>query len=83
MEVFYAAKANLLTDATTPELLTPNSRILEYYCTGDLLEQAEEYVKAGRWWADYYKELEIFRNFSKYRLFPDKIRQLREVSVGA
>lgn len=82
MEVFYAAKANILTDASTPEVLDPNTRILEYYCTADLLEQAEEFTKAAIWWEKYQMELSLLISRTSNRLFPDRVRQLQVSSAG-
>lgn len=83
MEVYYAAKANILTNATTPEVLDPNTRILEYYCTADLLEQAEEFQKAQGWWDKYRTELATLISRTGNRLFPDRVRQLQVQHPGS
>jgi hypothetical protein len=58
MTLYYASKAPNNFDPTdTPLLATDVQKLLEYYCTGDMLEQAEEYVKANMYFEQYFNLL--------------------------
>lgn len=57
--LYYAAKAPepLTNPANTPLIATDQQKLIELYVTGDMLEQAEEYVKAGEYFDLYYPML--------------------------
>lgn len=57
--LYYAAQAAFpLSDPTqTPLIATDQQKLIELYVTGDMLEQAEEYVKAGEYFNLYYPML--------------------------
>jgi hypothetical protein len=53
-DLYYAAKAaNIDDDTDTPLIASDAQSLLEQYCSGDLLEQAEEYTKANEYFKDY------------------------------
>lgn len=57
-DLYYAAKAQDVTDDTaTPSIATDKQNLIENYCTGDLLEQAEEYQKANEYFKTYNEDL--------------------------
>ena len=56
-DLYYWARAPQLTsDSDTFLIATDMQVLLEQYVTADMLEQAQEYVKAqSPWWKDYYE----------------------------
>ncbi len=57
-DLYYVAKAPTLTDTSeSPLLATDAQKLLEFYCTADLLEQAEEFTKASTYWKEYFEGL--------------------------
>ncbi len=59
--LYYAAKAPDITDDTvTPSIASDAQCLLEYYVTGDMLEQAEEYVKASGFFEQYNETLDEY-----------------------
>lgn len=65
-DLYYAAKAPTIQTATistdTPLIDVDMQDLLTNYCTADLLEQDEEYVKAGEFWKLYIDTLEDYTN---------------------
>jgi hypothetical protein len=53
-DLYYAATAPTVVDGSEPLIVEDMHDLIEDYCTGDLLEQAEEFAKAERYWARYY-----------------------------
>ena len=54
MTVFYRATAPTLAGGDTPLIHVDEQKLLEWYATGDLFDQAEEYIKAEIWWSKYF-----------------------------
>lgn len=63
LTLIYAAQANILSATTVPTIPTEFQNILEDYVTADLLEQAEEYVKAGTYWQSYSEKRKRLKYF--------------------
>ncbi len=62
MTVYYNAQAPTITDDSESPLIALNfQKLLEWYCTGDMLEQAEEYTKAGGFFAQYTPALDEYK----------------------
>jgi hypothetical protein len=60
-DLYYAAKAANIDDYTdTPLIASYCQNLLEWYSTGDLLEQAEEYNKASAYFKSYEEDLESY-----------------------
>lgn len=60
-DLYYWAIAPTLTSDSDTFLISSNMQVLlEYYVTGDLIEQATEYTKALGWWTKYYPTLEDY-----------------------
>lgn len=60
-DLYYAAKAaNVDDDTATPLIASDAQALLEYYCTGDMLEQAEEFTKANEYFKQYFDSLEDY-----------------------
>lgn len=60
-DLYYAAKAaNVDDDMATPLIASDAQALLEYYCTGDMLEQAEEFTKANEYFKQYFDSLEDY-----------------------
>lgn len=78
--VIYKAAANTLSAATVPSIPFQYERIIEKYSTMDLLEQMEEYVKAGIWFKDYFTELVELKKHIGNRTLTDAIAHYREVA---
>lgn len=55
--IWYRATAPTLSGSDTPLIHTDEQYLLELYATADLLDQAEEYVKADSYWAEYFEGL--------------------------
>jgi len=55
MLVLYKGLADTLLAAGTPIIQTQHQVVLEQYTTMDLLEQAEEFVKAQEWMGEYFE----------------------------
>ena len=53
-DLYYAAMAPTVVDADTPLIQADKQCLLEQYCTADLLETAEEFVKANHYWKQYF-----------------------------
>lgn len=82
MEVFYKAKANVLRDTSVPVLPDGNTIVLEEGVTGDLLEQKEEFTKAGMYFSSYFDKIKKIRTHVNMRPFPDRVSELREAFYG-
>jgi len=52
-DLFYWADTPSFVDTDTPLIATDMQDLIEKYCVADLLEQAEEFVKAQTWWEEY------------------------------
>lgn len=70
---WYYAKAPTMTiDSDVPVIAADQHTLLEYYATADLLESAEERVKAQAWWNQYEPQKEEYKtrchNLAKHDL---------------
>lgn len=81
-EVFYKAKAPAIELGDTPIIPTEFSRILNYYCLADLLEQSEEFTKALMHLQKYQDILNSLMTHVEQRSQPDRINVLREQFTG-
>lgn len=62
MDVYYNAMAPVITDdSETPLIAGDMQKLLEWYCTGDLLEQAEEFTKASAYFSQYNSVLAEYK----------------------
>lgn len=60
-DLYYAATAPAISDFTeTPSIASDNQSLIEYYSTGDLLEQGEEIIKANEYFKLYNEDLETY-----------------------
>lgn len=60
-DLYYAAKApDIQDDTETPSIASDAQGLLEYYVTGDLLEQAEELTKANEYFKLYEDSIEEY-----------------------
>jgi len=59
--IFYKATAPILNDQLHIPINTNYLHLVENYCTADLLEQNEEFIKASKFWAKYEPELEEYK----------------------
>lgn len=55
---YWKRAVGLTSDSDVFDVSRNALQLLEHYSTADLLEQAEEYTKAARWWEPYFLELE-------------------------
>ena len=55
--VFYRATANTLSGSDTPLIHADVVDLLENYATGDLLDQAQEYIKADKYLGNYFTDV--------------------------
>lgn len=55
--VYYAQAPQFTTDTDVPLVSADMQRLFEFYCTGDLLESAEEINKAQKWTNQYLTEI--------------------------
>lgn len=69
--VFYRAQADTLSGSTTPNLADNLQGILEDYTTGDLLEQAEEFIKAQVQFIEYIKGIKAIKQATRAFRLPD------------
>lgn len=58
---YWATAPVLVNDSSTFLIATDMQTLLEFYCTADLLEQAQEYVKAGAFWLKYYRDVLTYK----------------------
>lgn len=59
-DLYYWALAPTVADISTPLVPTDMQKLFEMYSTADLLEQVNEYTKAGLWWTDYFTLLDEY-----------------------
>ena len=60
-KLLYWATAPLLTsDSNTLLTASDVQNLFEFYVTADMLEQAQEYVKASEYWTKYYNSLQEY-----------------------
>lgn len=60
-DLYYAAKAqNISDDTQTPLIATDMQKLLEWYTSGDMLESAEEFTKAGAFFSQYNEQVEEY-----------------------
>jgi len=59
--IYYRATAPTLAFSDTPLIHVDEQVLLEWYATGDLFDQAQEFVKAEIWWDKYFKGLISYR----------------------
>jgi len=57
MTVHYRAQADVLAGSDTPEIHIEMDSLLQQYATADLLDQAQEFIKADVWWQKYFTAL--------------------------
>jgi len=55
--LYWAQAPRLQTDASTFLMASDVQNLLEFYCTADMLETAEEFSKAQEYWEKYYNSL--------------------------
>jgi len=61
-DLYYAAEAPTITDDTaTPLISTDFQKLLEWYATADLMEQAEEFSKALPFWEKYIDNMDEYK----------------------
>lgn len=58
---YYQAAPQFVSDTDVPVIAADMHSLFEFYCTGDLLETAEETGKAQRWRLDYATNLEEYK----------------------
>jgi hypothetical protein len=58
--VYYAKAPTLTSDSDTFIIAEDKQDLLEYYCTGKLLESANEESKAGIWFGQFEEEMETY-----------------------
>ena len=80
LAVLYKAMANTLSAATTPTIPDYHQIILEQYSTMDLLEQAEEFVKAQEWMREYFTQGMELQHQMNNRNSVDRINMLQEIT---
>lgn len=81
MLVMYKAMANTLSGATTPTVPDFHQVVLEEYSTMDLLEQAEEFTKAGIWMGEYFEEIGQLQSQMNNRNMTDRISMLQDTQM--
>lgn len=59
-DLYYAATAPSFVSADTPLIATDMQKLLEWYSTGDLLESAEEFIKANEFFSQYVPQLDEY-----------------------
>ena len=90
-DFLYKANAATLAASDVPVLPDSLTSVLELYGTADLLEQAEEYEKAGRYWygnvklnqLGYFDILDKIKKEVRNRESPDRYHTLREQYLQA
>lgn len=61
-KLYYWQTAPTISDDSTAYSLQEDvTSLLTNYSTADLIEQAEEYAKAGTFWAAYFAQLEMYK----------------------
>lgn len=55
--IYYRATAPTLAFSDTPLIHIDEQVLLEWYATADLLDQAQEFIKADKWWTKYFKDV--------------------------
>lgn len=70
--LYKIAKDTLLNDGSTPQIPPPYIRAIEAGATADLLEQYQEFSKAGEYWADYQTLEDECRIHVAQRMSPDR-----------
>lgn len=61
-ELYFWCLAPALKNDEDGFLIAPDMQsLLEYYGTADLLEQAQEFIKAETWWIQYYQGVEEYK----------------------
>jgi hypothetical protein len=73
---YYRAQADVLTGTSTPQIPDSLQSILEEYTTGDLLEQSEEFTKAGISLTNYFKDIQELKQATRTIRMPDLISRL-------
>lgn len=74
--VYYRAHADMLSGSSTPQIPEDLQSVLEAYTTGDLLEQAEEFTKAGISLTQYFKDIQALKQATRTFRTPDLISRL-------
>lgn len=65
MVLTYWAFAPILTDSDTPLVASDMQSLFEYYCMGDLLDGADEPMKAADWWKQYKTNIPKYKERCK------------------
>lgn len=60
-DLYYAATAPVIVDASTPLIATDFQKLITNYIIGSLLEEIEEFTKANDYWIKYYADREEYR----------------------
>lgn len=58
---YYAVAPTMTSDSDIPIISTDNHSLLEWYCTADLIETAEEPTKAVIYWSQYEPNLQDYK----------------------
>ena len=74
--VYYRAHADTLTSTSTPQIPDDLQRVLEEYTEGDLLEQSEEFTKAGLSLTKYFKDIQELKQATRTFRIPDLVSRL-------
>lgn len=59
---YWATAPTLSTDTDTFLIAADMQDLVEFYVTGDLIEQAQEYTKAAIWWTKYFAQIVIYKD---------------------
>jgi hypothetical protein len=63
--VYWALAPTLVSDLDTLLIASDVQDMFEFYVTADMLEQAQEFVKASEYWGKYYSSLEEYSDRTK------------------
>lgn len=75
--LLYKAIPITINDGYVPAIPEHLSVIIENYCTGDMQEQAKEFVKANSWLNKYYEQLPLVRRAIAELAGPSKLSVLQ------
>lgn len=75
--LLYKAQPHTINDGYVPAIPEHLSVIVENYSTGDMQEQAKEFVKANSWLNKYYEQLPLVRRAIAELAGPSKLNVLQ------
>src|ERR1035437_437933 len=58
--VYWAIAPQLVDDSSVFLIASDVNNLIEFYCTADMLEQVQEYQKAGDFWEKYFSSLDEY-----------------------